>query len=65
MERRGLYPDLFGEIGRGVPNVQAKKKINYRNNNTEVTGNLFDLNIKNMFEQKNIVTLQSVARNAL
>lgn len=26
VERRGLYPDLFGEIGRGVPNVQAKKK---------------------------------------
>ena len=25
--RRGLYPDLFGEIGRGVPNVQAKKKL--------------------------------------
>ena len=21
----GLYPDLFGEIGRGVPNVQTKK----------------------------------------
>ena len=41
------------------------KKKNYQNNNTEVTGNLFDLNIQNMFEQKNIVTLQSVARNAL